>query len=1357
MDGTAQLASTAAGPAAGIDRLIEKPAASRPSTTAEVSSDEDEKTHLQTEAESKTKTKTKTPADGVQAIDKLDSRILTVKATPEEALERLPPHERDILKRQIDVPVSKVNYFTLYRYASTSDLLVILLSSICAVIGGSAMPLMTIVYGQLTGTFQSFFQGHTDRAAFNHYLSRYTLYFVYLAIGEFVTIYVATAGWIYVGEHVAQAIRERYLAAILRQNVAFFDKLGAGEITTRITADTSQVQDGISEKVGLTMSAVTSFLVAFIIAFIKSWKLAFILTASIVFLLVFMAVGGNFMVKYNKKSIEAYAQGGTIVEEVLSSIRNATAFGTQEKLARKYDVHLREAERWGRRTRLVLSVMLAGMLGSINLSYSLGFWQGSRFLVKDEISLAAIVTTLLAVIIGAFTLGNVAPNAQALATSVAAAAKIFSTIDRRSPLDPSADEGERLEHVAGVVELRHVKHIYPSRPEVVVMEDVSLVVPAGKTTALVGASGSGKSTIVGLVERFYDPVGGDIFLDGHNIRTLNLRWLRQQMALVSQEPTLFGTTIYENIRHGLIGTRAEGAGAKEQRELVIDAAKFANAHDFVSALPEGYETNVGERGFLLSGGQKQRIAIARAIVGDPKILLLDEATSALDTKSEGVVQDALDRASRNRTTIVIAHRLSTIKTADNIVVMSDGRLVEQGTHDALLDRRGAYFRLVQAQEIAAELEEATAVADASATGLDRTASAEKAALAADPDDVHLPDKLHRIQSAKSVVSDVRLNGLGETHTHYSLWTLGRLVLSFNRREWPWMLLGFFCAIIGGGGQPTQAVFFSKAITALSLPPPYYRQLRQQVNFWAAMYLMVAGVSFLAYLGQYSLGYCAEKLIRRARERAFRTILRQDIAYFDQDEHAAGALTTYLSTQTLHLAGLSGVTLATIMSVTTILVASLAVSLAVGWKLALVCAATIPVLLACGYFRFWLLARFQQRAKTAYEASASYACEATSAVRTVASLTREEDVWQQYHGALVAQARRSLISVLKSSLLYAASQSIVFLCVALGFWYGGRLIGEREYGMTQFFIVFSAVIFGSQSAGTIFSFAPDMGKAKQAAQELKELFDRRPAIDAWSEAGQPVAQVAGQIEFRDVHFRYPTRPDQPVLRGLNLSVQPGQYVALVGASGCGKSTTIALLERFYDPTAGAIFVDGREISTLRLDEYRRHLALVSQEPTLYQGTIRENILLGVDGADDTVPEEAIVRACKDANIYDFIMSLPDGFHTAAGSKGTMLSGGQKQRIAIARALIRDPKILLLDEASSALDSESEKIVQGALDRAAHGRTTIAVAHRLSTIQKADVIYVFDQGRIVERGTHRELLARRGRYFEMVNLQTLGKTR
>ena len=1097
----------------------------------------------------------------------------------------------------------------------------------------SLLTQVQVIFGQLTGIFQGYFQQTISHSDFNAQLGHFTLYFLYLAIGEFVTIYTCTVGFIYTGEHIAGKIREQYLAAILRQNIAFFDKLGAGEITTRITADTNLIQDGISEKIALTLTAMATFVTAFVIAFIKYWKLTLILSSTVFAIVLVMGAGSTFIIKYNKQSLASYALGGTVAEEVISSIRNATAFSTQDKLARQYDAHLIEAEKWGLKLKVGLAIMISGMMGIIYFNYGLSFWMGSRFIVDGQMTLSEVLTIMLAIMIGAFSLGNVAPNAQAFTTSVAAAGKIFNTIDRASPLNPMDDEGEKLEHVEGTVELKNIRMIYPSRAEVVVMQDVNLKVPAGKTTALVGASGSGKSTIVGLVERFYDPVGGEVYLDGHEVTKLNLRWLRQQISLVSQEPTLFGTTILGNIRHGLIGTKYENADIEQQRELIIAAAKMSNAHDFVMGLPEGYETNVGERGFLLSGGQKQRIAIARAMVSDPKILLLDEATSALDTKSEGVVQAALDVAAQGRTTIVIAHRLSTIKTADNIVVMSQGRIVEQGSHDELLEKKSAYYNLVEAQRISAENEEKNAEENA-----ETDTSEEELVTPLTPEKQITREKLERSNTGKSVSSAILESRNSSPGRQYSLWTLIKVVGRFNKKEVHFMLVGLLFSIIAGAGNPTQSVFFAEEIVALSQPPALYSKLRHDANFWSLMYLMLAFVQILSFSAQgVAFAYCSERLVHRARDQAFRTMLRQDIAFFDKEENSAGALTSFLSTETTHLAGMSGVTLGTILVVSTTLIAAIALSCAMNYKLALVCTATIPILLACGFLRFWMLARFMDRAKKAYESSAGFACEATAAIRTVASLTREEDVWEHYHQNLVGQGKKSLQSILRSSVLYASSQSFMFLCTALGFWYGGTLLGNKEITELHFFICFSAIIFGAQSAGTIFSFAPDMGKARQAAKELKVLFDRIPAIDSWSQAGERFNDMEGTIEFRDVHFRYPTRPEQPVLRGLNLTVKPGQYVALVGASGCGKSTTIALMERFYDPLSGGIFVDGKEISSLNINDYRGHLALVSQEPTLYQGSVRENVLLGADRED--VPEEAIIQACKDANIYDFIISLP----------------------------------------------------------------------------------------------------------------------
>jgi len=1153
-------------------------------------------------------------------LARLDSQIPKDKSSTTEEVDpfaHLPEDEKQTLLRQLDVPAVKVNFFSLYRYATRNDKIIICCSALAAIIGGALMPLMTIIFGNLAGTFQGYFQGTESPSSFTSNLGGFTLYFVYLAIANYVMIFISTSGFLYTGEHITGKIREQFLAAILRQNIGFFDKLGAGEITTRITADTNLVQDGISEKVGLTLTALATFVSAFVVGFIRYWKLTLILSSTVVAIVLTMGIVGKFMVKWNKIALAQYAEGGSLAEEVLSSVRNATAFNAQEKLAVRYATYLREAEKSGFKAKCILGSLLGVLFMFIFLNYGLSFWEGSRLIVAGEMTLSQLITIQLAIMIGAFAFGNVAPNASAMVTAIAAAGKIYATIDRVSPLDPDQQDGEKPEHVEGGIELRNIKHVYPSRPEVVVMENVSLHVPAGKSTALVGASGSGKSTIVGLVERFYSPVQGQVFLDGRDINDINLRWLRQQISLVSQEPTLFSTTIFGNIAHGLIGTEHEGKSLEKTKELVENAARMANAHDFITALPEGYDTNVGDRGFLLSGGQKQRVAIARAVVSNPKILLLDEATSALDTKSEGVVQAALDRATIGRTTIVIAHRLSTIKNADNIVVMSQGRIVEQGTHTELLAKKAAYYDLVEAQKIAAmnEAKQLEVAEDEEAELADKGIDIEKRAVqpldadiekavsensSEDQLDEKRPDLLHRVTTGKSDSSVVLSKKQQQAEQNYSLWTLIKVIGGFNKSEWHLMLLGLAFCIVCGGGDPTSAVFFAKSIQALSLPTTEYAQLRSSANFWALMYLMLAFVQLIANLIQgVSFAYCSEKLIFRARDRMFRSMLRQDMSFFDQEKNSAGALSSMLSTDATALAGLSGTTLGTILKVVTTLIAACVVGLAIGWKLSLVCISTIPILLSCGYLRFWLLSRFESRAKAAYEKSAAYACEATSAIRTVASLTREHDVWEIYHQQLVAQQKRSLVSIIRSASLYAASQSLTFLCNALGFWYGGTLIGRGEYNIFQFFLCFTAIIFGAQSAGTIFSFAPDMGKAKHAAVQLKRLFDRKPEIDTWNDNGAPVGEIEGYIQFKDVHFRYPTRPQQPVLRGLDLEIKPGQYIALVGPSGCGKSTTIALLERFYDVLAGEILIDGQPLSSLNITDYRSRIALVSQEPTLYK--------------------------------------------------------------------------------------------------------------------------------------------------------------
>jgi ATP-binding cassette subfamily B (MDR/TAP) protein 1 len=416
---------------------------------------------------------------------------------------------------------------------------------------------------------------------------------------------------------------------------------------------------------------------------------------------------------------------------------------------------------------------------------------------------------------------------------------------------------------------------------------------------------------------------------------------------------------------------------------------------------------------------------------------------------------------------------------------------------------------------------------------------------------------------------------------------------------------------------------------------------------------------------------------------------------------------------------------------------------------------LPPLVSAGYIRIRLEFKLEEETGKRFASSAALAAEAVSAIRTVSSLALEKYILEQYQERLNGVALRSSKALIWTMFWYSLSQSVSFLAMALGFWYGGRLISYYEYTTMQFFTVFIAVIFSGEAAAAFFSYTTSLTKTTTAANYIFWLRRLRPAVQ--EDASRPPFDKGNDkdpthIEVQDIAFAYESRPHAKVLEGIDVDVKPGQFIAFVGASGCGKSTMISLLERFYDPISGRILCDGIAVPELCPRKYRRDIALVQQEPVLYQGSIRDNIAMGIEGE---VTDDQVRFAAQQSNIHDFITSLPEGFATLCGNRGTQLSGGQRQRIAIARALIREPRLLLLDEATSALDTESEKIVQVALEKAKSGRTTVAVAHRLSTIKDADCIIVFARGKIVESGTHKDLLAKRGVYYEMSLGQSLDK--
>ncbi|KAJ4147107.1 hypothetical protein LMH87_001654 [Akanthomyces muscarius] len=1224
-------------------------------------------------------------------------------------------------------------YLRVFKYNDTKGWVVNAVAFLCMIASGTALPLMDVVFGAYVNVFNDFVAGTLSPAGYRKQVAHYALFFIHLFIGKFVLTYIWTVAVSITSIRVVKKMRVDFVRQTLRQEIPFFDA-PSSSISSQITTNGNLITNGIAEKLGITIQAISTFVAAFVVAFVVQWKLTFIVISIVPVNILVTVICVMFDMVYEYKMFDIYSKSGTIAEEAFATIRTAHAFWAFPKLSRRFTKILEEARQVGNKKSLIYAILFSFEFFCIFAGYGLAFWQGMRMYASGEITKpGTVVTVIFAVLVAAQALTQIAPQTVAVSKAAAAAHDMFAVIDRQSAVDSLSTAGKTIPDFQGNIKVSNIDFSYPSRPDVPILKNFSIEIPANKTTAFVGASGSGKSTIFGLLERWYASSAGEIMLDGHKLTDLNLQWLRTSMRLVQQEPTLFTGSIYQNVVDGLSGTAMIDLPEDEKRRLVQESCKSSYAHDFISELPNGYDTMIGERGASLSGGQKQRIVIARSIISNPKVLLLDEATSALDPNAEKIVQTALNNVGKGRTMIAIAHRLSTIRTADQIIVMSKGQVLETGTHSELIKMNGKYAALVRAQDLG-----------------DGDASTDS-----DGGEDAKPEEALELIASRASAGAQSVQMEAEKGPSYGLFMGLWIIVKEQPELWWYLFIISLCGIAGGATYPALAVLFAQtmdAFTTINVP---------KANFYALMFFVVALGNLVAYaISGWLVNLIAQHVMKFYRAEIFDNTLRQDMTFFDKPENNTGALVSRVASEPTSLQELLSINCVLILITVVNVLSSVILALCYGWKLSLVLAlGGLPVLIASGYIRIRLEFKFESDTADRFSKSSGLASEAVMGIRTVSSLALEQAIITRYHDSLQHIAANAISGLGWKMFFYSLSQSISLLVMCLGFWYGGQLVSTGEYTTSQFYVIFIAIIFSGEAAALFFQYTTSITKAGTAINYILRLRRTRILYDSDSEQKPSDAEKSNEpikgkeVICDNIHFAYPLRPSLKVLRGIDIGIRPGSMVAFVGASGCGKSTMIALLQRFYDPTSGQLRLDGLDAKEYDRSQYRRDIALVQQEPVLYQGSIRHNISLGIEYGE---PSEAdIISACQQANVWEFVSSLPDGLRTTCGSQGLSLSGGQRQRIAIARALIRAPRLLLLDEATSALDTESEKVVKEALDRAAAGRTTIAVAHRLSTIRDADTIVVFGKGHIVERGTHEELIAQKGVYYEMVLGQSLDR--
>uniref|UniRef100_A0A0E0L5B3 MDR-like ABC transporter n=1 Tax=Oryza punctata TaxID=4537 RepID=A0A0E0L5B3_ORYPU len=1229
----------------------------------------------------------------------------------------------------------KVGLHRLFSYADGVDALLMAAGAAGAAASGAAQPLMNLVFGEVVDAFGS---GSRDDV-----LHRVCLKFFYLAIGSWFACFLQVACWMITGERQAARIRGLYLEAVLRQDIAFFEKeMTTGQVVERMSGDTILIQDAIGEKVGKFIQLTATFVGGFVVSFAKGWLLSCVMLSSIPPIIIAGATMSWTISKLSTHGQSKYIEAGNVVEQTIGAIRTVASFSGENRAIALYNKYIHSAYVSAVQESTATGLGFGFIMFMLFCTYGLAAWYGAKLIIDKGYEGGQVVTVWMAFMTGAMSLGEATPCMSAFASGQAAGYRMMQTIERMPAINSSGTDGVVLENIKGDIELRNVYFSYPSRPDQLIFDGFSLHVLSGITMAIVGESGSGKSTAINLVERFYDPQAGEVLIDGVNIKTLRLRWIREKIGLVSQEPLLFATSIRENIVYG-----REDATTEE----IMAATELANAAKFIENLPNGLDTMVGEHGAQLSGGQKQRIAIARAILKNPKILLLDEATSALDMESERVVQEALNRIMQDKTTIVVAHRLSTIKDADIISVVQQGRVVEQGLNPSRT------YHLIQLQGATEELHKSgvdyqrsiSTVLSVMSISKSRSCNASfKRSLSRGTSfgstSVHLttaagmvvPESMHTEVPSK-VLDDI------EEHNKVPLCRL----ISLNKPEIPVLLLGTAAAVVAGVLFPMLGLLISSSIKSFYEPP---HQLKKDARFWTFMYVAAGIVSLISLpVENFLFGVAGGKLVERIRSLSFKRIVHQEVSWFDNPSNASGTIGARLSVDASNIRRLVGDSLALIVRSSVTIIAGFIIAMVANWRLALVATVVLPLGGLQGFFQIKFLEGFSADAKVKYEEATQVAHDAVSSIRTVASFCAENRIMKAYYKKCEAPVRQGIRQGIVSGLGFGISYFVLYSTYALCFYVGAKFMLDGKATFTEIFRVFFALLMATIGVSQTSAMGSDSAKAKASASSIFAMIDRESKIDSSSDDGIVLADVTGELELHHVCFSYPSRPDIQIFRDMSLRIPSGKLVALVGESGCGKSTVIALLERFYDPDSGTVTLDGVDIKNLKVGFLRQQMGLVSQEPVLFNDTVRANIAYGKEG-DAT--EEEIIAAAKAANAHQFISALPRGYDTCAGERGVQLSGGQKQRVAIARAILKDPRILLLDEATSALDAESEHAVQAALESVMIGRTTVVVAHRLSTIRGADVIAVLKNGEVVATGRHEQLMAKKdGVYASLVELR------
>uniref|UniRef100_A0AC35U712 ABC transmembrane type-1 domain-containing protein n=1 Tax=Rhabditophanes sp. KR3021 TaxID=114890 RepID=A0AC35U712_9BILA len=1194
----------------------------------------------------------------------------------------------------------------MFRYFNKKDFFLLFFGIFLSIFNGIVGPQRTIIFRGLTNTLirsqQKWINGTLLMSDFQDDIFEYARLYACLGFTVFVLGMISISCLFALCERQLVKIRFNFLKSVLHQDMAWFDQSTDGDLTTKMNTSTDKIRAALTDKFGMLVQTTAQLVTGFVIAFCLNAKLAGVMMAIAPFMGATLFFSKKLSTNATLKENKAYKEAGTIAEEVISGIKMVMAFNGQHFELARYQKYLEIAVAMGIRKAYIIAFFNATFIGTMFCSMAVIFWYGIHLILTEGESLGTVFAIFWAVMDGTVRFGNVITQINVIVSGIESIKETFHIIDRKPEINCNCEDGIKPETFLGNIKFNNVHFAYPTRPSEKVIKNISFEVEANTKVALVGASGCGKSSMIKMIMRYYNVDGGNITIDGHDLNLLNINWLRNQIGIVSQEANLFSATIKENIKIGKPDATDEEIKA---------ACKMANASSFIENFPMQYDTFIGEGGGIrLSGGMAQRIQIARALIRKPQLVILDEATSAL------------------------------------------GHIVEVGNHEELMERHGVYFDLVMMQQVT-DIDTSDANSDQDILVGEPIIPMKKRESISETMNnfknnirrASLDVKQFVIRKTKEF-TQVEIIPQKEDKEHKKATIID--VFRLGKKEIRATLFALIFIIGRGLAWPLFSILYGKLVlflSSLQREPKYKNDLD-----YLCLGFLVLGLSsgVCAFVCSSIFGRTGENLAMKVRLLVYKQFLRQDTTYFEKPNNTVSKLTEQLSSNVSNVQAAIDIRLSEVLHSIVALCGSIVISFFYGWSIACVGLSTSFLFVLVQV----ILGSYLKKRTLADNAcdviSYQIAQESIKNVRTVQAMTQQTLIVNRFLAASKEPCRKAMFRGLIQAASYAVSLIYIPVNFATLYSIGSYLVEDLLVSPYVLFQVVEALNNSTTSLMNAATYFPEYVKAQAASSELFEIIRSVPLIDNLSEEGRR-DPIKGNISFKFGHFAYPHVPETPILKGIDFDVNMSQTIGLVGPSGSGKSTTIQLLERYYDLDSGKLKIDNIDIKEFNIRHYRNSVALVSQEPILFNISMKENIAYGMT---DYSMEE-VIEAAKMANIHDFIDSLPQKYDTAAGVGGGSLSGGQRMRLTISRAVIRKPKILLLDEPTSSLDSQSEKAVQEALEKIKVGRTSITIAHRLSSIQNSNIIAVVNDGAIDEIGSHQELINKRGLYYSLVNNQNM----